>query len=145
MYSFGTNMFTKSYVDLFQAKNQNFMNGAFPVKYDFTLKPMGRVAKGAIIEVELPPQIKPSDIDEFKKSCYLNDPYFNGFSYVRFTCEYNENNNTVFIIDGFKLEPTIYDPPTLKWTFDYLSNPRGLVTSDMFNCTIFNKDFKVLF
>lgn len=78
-------------------------------------------------------------------SCLKNRPIENGFSAIIFECDYFENNNTIKIYNGFKYEPSLFDPPTLRWEIDYLKNPRGLITSGMFNCTIYNKNLQVLF
>lgn len=75
-------MFLKSYIDNFQVRALNLTNGLFPVRYSFTLQPKGRVAKGAIIEIEMPPEIKPSDAKLMQSSCLTNRAFDNGFSFI---------------------------------------------------------------
>jgi len=53
-------------------------------------------------------------------------------------CEYNSTANTVKVMDGFKFGFSEADPPILTWKFGSLNNPRGLITTGMFNVTIYN-------
>ena len=40
---------------------------------------------------------------------------------------------------------SILDPPTFSWQLNYMTNPRGISTSGMFNVTIYNKAGKELY
>lgn len=78
-------------------------------------------------------------------SCLSQQANQNGFSNTVIGCRYDEQTNKVTIYDGFKLADSTQGPPQLKWYFDSMVNPRGLISSDMFNVTIYNANNKMLF
>lgn len=125
-----------STIKSFTGVAEDLTNGKYPVKYAFTLQPKGKVAAGAYILLEIPPEIKPHNVNDMLTYCVTQSAI--GFSSPTIECEYNPILNTVKI-KGFRVFPSDLDPPMLEWKLGYMVNPRGLITSGMFNVTIYNK------
>jgi hypothetical protein len=79
----------------FTAVAEDITNGKFPVRYSFSCIPKGRVAQGAYIVLEMPPEVVPSNIYKMERSCALQDAARTegGFSYPQLRCDYNETTN----------------------------------------------------
>ena len=62
-----------------------------------------------------------------------------GFSNLQYTCSFMPEQNSVRISDGFSQNASFKDPPTLIFGIPQVTNPRSLLTTDMFNITIFDQ------
>jgi hypothetical protein len=68
-YTMPLNLYNASSVDSFAVTPSDTTAGAEPVTYSFTVKPRSKVAKGAYLVVQLPPEINVADVSEMSRGC----------------------------------------------------------------------------
>jgi len=64
---------------------------------------------------------------------------FTGFTASAIVCAWDATLKQLKITGGMSARDSISDPPTFTWYLNYMTNPRGIATSGMFNVTIYNK------
>lgn len=104
------------------------------------------MAKGAYLIVELPPELSIGDKNKLTRGCHrYQEGYYQGFPYQYIQCRYDARNNRVRIDGGFQTNASAADPPTLQFVIPGFTNPRMIMSTGMFNITIYDYTTKVLY
>jgi hypothetical protein len=142
--------FKKSYIQHSETSNGftvealDLTAGKYPVTYRFSVTPKAKVVKDSYLVVQFPDDIVPYDKVLMARACGLLTN-FTGFTAASIACSYDSNTNQFRIDQGLNNMDSIHDPPTFTWQLNYMTNPRGISTSGMFNVTIYNSANKALF
>ena len=139
----GEDMFTYSYITDFKVKAESYVAGDTPVTYKFTVTPYTKVAKGAILVLEIPPELEIESSQQLTRACPSSD--FSGFTHTAINCQYNKGKSQITVTNGFKKANSVESPPTLVFEVSQFKNPRSLAPISMFNVTIYNENMKPLF
>lgn len=96
--------------------------------------------------VELPPELTVTNKDKLTRQCHrYQEGWITGFAFYYLQCRYDENTNKVQILNGFKTNSSKEDPPILQWAIPGISNPRALITTGVFNVSIYDRSKKLLY
>ena len=139
----GDDLYSASYIPTFFVTPQDKTAGASPVTYDFVVRPFSKVAKGAIIVVDIPPELEIANSQRLARACPKAD--IDGFSFDSINCQYSKGKSSVTITKGFKNLDSAENPPLIKFPISEFTNPRSKAPISMFNVTIYNENMLPLF
>jgi len=142
-YSIAENYFQTSSIEAFTVTTSNNDAGEYPTTYTFTVRPRATMPRRSYLVITFPEDLQIPSTRNIERYC--GDTTLSGFEESSISCFLSSSEVLYTVKDGFKSSDSTSDPPTMKFSVEFVKNPRSTEETAPFNVSIYTKGKDLLY